>query len=108
MAGDGFQTGVFPANYVGGYTGGPLALFDANLNTVVISSLSFFLSAITNLNDTDNVLISGVQGKVLSIPAGFSIDYVLHCDQGVNTAFMGWGDILLYKYAPPSFFLFIC
>lgn len=106
MAGFNFQTGVFPNNYQGGYQGGPLALFDNSLNTVVLSPLSFFLSAITNLNSTDNVLITGVQGKVLSIPEGFSFDYILYLGEGVNDAVMGWGDILLTRYGkvrnPPT------
>ena len=98
MAGDAFQTGMFPTNYVGGYSGGPLVLFDNNLNSLVMSPLTYFLSTITNVNSTDHVLIAGVQGKVLEIPEGYGFEYVLSLDQGVNNAMMSWGDILLARY----------
>jgi hypothetical protein len=65
MAGYAFQTGMFPDNYMGGYQAGPLVLFDDSLNSLVMSPLTYFLSSITNLNSTDNVLMTGVQGKVI-------------------------------------------
>lgn len=100
MAGDGFQIGVFPDNYVSGYEGGPLVLFDNSLNALVLSPLSLFLSTITNLNSTDNVLMAGVQGKVKEIPAGYGFDYVLSLGStpGINNALMNWGDVLLAQY----------
>eukprot|EP00026_Physarum_polycephalum_P002700 Phypoly_transcript_02708.p1 GENE.Phypoly_transcript_02708~~Phypoly_transcript_02708.p1 ORF type:complete len:605 (+),score=75.81 Phypoly_transcript_02708:816-2630(+) len=106
MAGYAFQTGMFPDNYIGGYQAGPLVLFDNSLNSLVMSPLTYFLSSITNLNSTDNRLITGVQGKVLEIPAGYGFDYVLSLDQGLNTAMMSWGDIMLARYGkerlPPT------
>lgn len=98
MAGSAFQVGVFPNGYSSGYAGGPLVFFDTSLNSLVLSPLSLFLSTITNLN-TD-VLEVGVQGKVKSIPVGYSFDYILSLGSspGVSNALMSWGDVLLTQY----------
>lgn len=68
MAGDlGLQYGLFPAGYQGGIAGDPLVLYDSNYYTMVFSPMSAFLTAISNMNSTDNTLIAGIQGRLLNI-----------------------------------------
>ena len=96
MAGKDYQTGVFPSGLDGSFQGGPIALFDADLNTVVMSSMSYFISVVASV-DSSNALNVGIQGQVTNLPQNFKFEYVMYLDQGINTAFMGWGDVLLSR-----------
>jgi len=103
-------TGIFAAghtgmwnpksNYPGGLQGGsPLALFDSNLATIVISPLDHFMVGIqTRSKSLGTNFACGIQGKIASIPGGYSHSTIIAAAQGVNNAFDYWGSLLLKAY----------
>ncbi|XP_070579108.1 uncharacterized protein [Ptychodera flava] len=78
-----------------GLYGGPLAIFDKSLNTVVISSFSEFMAGSMQL--ANGAINYGILGSILEIPADFSMQIVVYYDQGINKAVHGMGRTLM-KY----------
>eukprot|EP00937_MAST-01D_sp_MAST-1D-sp2_P006546 g6546.t1 len=83
----------------GGLAGGPVAVFDSNMTTVVLSPASQFMaSSFKHTKPASKhgggVLGAGVLGSVTSLPAGFSTSFVLHAGAGFNAAWQGWGTAL--------------
>lgn len=79
-------------------------------STLIFSSLTQFPVGIHNLLDKKNpqeiqslrYLAAGIQGKIEEIPSGFSYSSILYCSKnGMNSALMEWGDILLSYYHKP-------
>ena len=106
------QVGMWPAK--GGYEGGPVAFFmpgDLEQGVCVISPLSQFMATLMGHIGSDSAF--GLGGLVHSVPAGFTVDFVLSCSvppaasapaadlfAGLMThAWMEWGDTLLREYS---------
>jgi len=93
------QTGTWGpgTKYLSGIQGGsPLALYDSNLNTIIISPLDHFMSGIQTLSkNLKGNLACGIQGKIASIPQGHTHSTIIALSQGVNDAFDLWGSLLL-------------
>lgn len=81
----------------GGMTGGvPLALFDSQARTAVVSPLENFLSTV--FNQVDGQIVCGPEGRANHIPAGHKTAVILHYGQGISKTFLEWGDKLLYHH----------
>lgn len=82
-----------------GITGGPLALFDRDGRTIVLSPFNNFMSA-SFLHDSNQGgnFYGGIMGGVSTIPAGYHQDFIMYYDQGINKAFEGWGKTLRNFY----------
>ena len=86
----------------GGLAGGPVAVFDGNMTTAVLSPASQFMAssfayskAATNGGGSGGgVLSAGVLGSVTSIPPGYSTSFVLQAAAGFNSAWQQWGAAL--------------
>ncbi|KAK7102304.1 hypothetical protein V1264_020541 [Littorina saxatilis] len=83
---------------------GPMTLFDGSGDTLIISPASNFM-AVSNwyqrqTSDGDTCTLSyGIMGGVDTVPAGFSVDFIVYySSQGVNQAFAGWGEHLRTVY----------
>lgn len=97
------QIGVFDSNtpkMTDGIKGGPLAVFDSDGNTVLISPSDNFM-AISMWHDQSpgGTVNWGVMGGVDQIPAGYSVRVVAVAAPGINQAFSEYGRFLelLYK-----------
>ena len=101
MGGWDWQSARWPRFYKGGFEGGPIAWFDDMMNsTLVFSSMTNFPVGIHNTLDLSGEIFgAGIQGKIENIPAGYSYSTIMYCgNDGLNAAFMGWGDMLLKFY----------
>ncbi|XP_077991624.1 uncharacterized protein LOC144445853 [Glandiceps talaboti] len=81
-----------------GLYGGPLALFDNALNTVVISSFTEFMAGSHHLQLPGNYISYGIMGNASMIPKDFNYQTIVYYGQGVNQAIYEWGDVLLRYY----------
>ncbi|XP_053380271.1 uncharacterized protein LOC123527425 [Mercenaria mercenaria] len=82
-----------------GITGGPLALFDQDGRTLVISPFNNFMSAsfLHDQNKGGNYY-GGIMGGVSTIPAKYHQDFIMYYGKGINKAFEGWGKTLRNFY----------
>ena len=79
-----------------GHKGGPVALFNSSLATVVMSSVdSPMVTGGAFAQSTATSWALGVLGLVDPIPAGWSTTSVLYGGQGVNDTMYAWGSLLL-------------
>jgi len=87
-------------SYPHGIRGGiPLALFNSNLVTVMISPFNNFLIGEQTLSqELHGLFACGLQGKIQSVPTGFVHSTIITASQGVNNAHMYWGGLLLKFY----------
>jgi len=77
-------------------TTSPVLFYDNDLNCFIISPLDGFLNtAITK--DKDGRINCGIQGKVTSLPKGFTQKFIVYFGKGINKSMETLGDILL-KY----------
>ncbi|KAH3767847.1 Non-lysosomal glucosylceramidase [Pelomyxa schiedti] len=84
------------SSYPGGLTGGvPLCLYDSALKSIVISPLTNFMTGIQEESSYFDALSCGIQGRIDSIPAGFSHTTIISFDTSVTQAFYDWGSRLL-------------
>lgn len=69
-----------------GMDGGPLVLFDDNGDTLVISSMSNFMSASMQYNAINGGYVNfGVMGGATSIPANYTVDFIVYYSgSGIN------------------------
>jgi hypothetical protein len=76
--------------------GGPVALFDANGRTTVISAASSFMSSNLEIASAGNStsMSLGLIGSVKEVPASYSHTSILVFGQGVTRAMKHWGDLL--------------
>ncbi|CAH1277104.1 Hypp9481 [Branchiostoma lanceolatum] len=86
-----------------GITGGPLVVFDRNLNTVVLSPFSEFMAASVWHNGTGSggyggEVNYGIMGDVENIPPNFDYQTILYYDKGINQALHEWGGALMRQY----------
>ncbi|XP_046337463.2 uncharacterized protein LOC124119101 [Haliotis rufescens] len=87
-----------------GHGSGPLALFDRakTANTLIITPASEFMSSsIYHQNNGKGInnLFWGVMGGVNTVPRDFETSYIMFCgNQGINKAFVSWGEILQTWY----------
>ena len=83
-----------PAVFAGA-NGGPVALFDSELNTLVVSPASEFMSSMMSGGLGVGDLVVGVSGSVTSIPAGHSVKTIMLAGRGVRDTYVSWGDRLM-------------
>lgn len=83
-----------------GMQGGPLILFNGMGPTLVLSSMSNFMSSsMQHVRLPFNSIHFGLMGGVDSIPPEYTLDFaVYYSDSGINSAMKGWGDSLLKFY----------
>lgn len=81
-----------------GLSGGPLAIFDQEGNTVIISPFSQFMAASVTHPDFDNSVGWGVMGGVQKVPPNYQYDTILYYAKGINKAFEGWGRLMRKWY----------
>ncbi|XP_078674668.1 uncharacterized protein LOC144912809 [Branchiostoma floridae x Branchiostoma belcheri] len=86
-----------------GITGGPLAVFDQDLNTVVLSPFSEFMAASVWHNGTGEAesggeVNYGIMGQVDNIPPDFDYQTILYYGKGINQALHEWGGTLMRQY----------
>ena len=104
MVGSGYHTGEWDDKSSGvgsGITGtAPLCVFSEDLKaSVVLSPFSNFMAASQLFDDKARSLSYGVMGGVTSVPAGYSVSFVLSLSgAGINAAMLRWGDLLLNTY----------
>ncbi|XP_070576650.1 uncharacterized protein [Ptychodera flava] len=79
-----------------GLYGGPLAIFDKSLNTVVISSFSEFMAGSMQL--MDGTINYGLMGSITQIPADFNFQTIVYYADGINKAIHGMGESLRKYY----------
>ena len=72
-------------------TDGPLAEFDGNGQTFIISPASHFTVAVTT---TQPALTSGIRSEIGELPNGFTHRTLLVVEEGINQAFDTWGHAL--------------
>ena len=81
----------------GGMSGGvPLALFDSQAHTAVLSPLESFLSTV--FNQVEGEIVCGPEGRAKHIPAGHETAVILQYGRGISKAFLEWGDRLLHRH----------
>ncbi|XP_067662767.1 uncharacterized protein [Haliotis asinina] len=87
-----------------GHGSGPLALFDRSktANTLIITPASEFMASSMyhqNNHKGKNNVFWGVMGGVNTVPKDFETSYIMFCgNQGINKAFVSWGQILQTWY----------
>jgi hypothetical protein len=86
-------------SYIGGTeSGAPVTVYDSAMNTVVLSPLNHFLSAVQTKSKTvDGYLACGVSGRVAKLPPGFTQETILYAGTGINQTMFDWGTKLLEK-----------
>jgi hypothetical protein len=86
-------------NYIGGTeSGAPVIVYDSEMNTIVLSPLNHFLSAVQTKSKTfDGYLACGVSGRVEKLPPGFTQETILYAGTGINQTMFDWGTKLLEK-----------
>lgn len=67
-----------------GISGGPVAIFDQEGNTVIIAPFSQFMASSVTHPDFDNSVGWGVMGGVQSVPPGYQCDTILYYAKGIN------------------------
>ena len=85
--------------------GVPLAFFDENARTMLLSPLTSMLATVYDYATTEGTLRCGVQGSALSLPPGYQTEQILYVgsqDEGVNGAFLSWGALLRQRYSKPA------
>jgi hypothetical protein len=108
------QVGTWPDASRGGYDGGPVAVFTKDLRQgiALLSPLTQFMSVLHAKLFADDALSFGIGGLLRSVPAGFSVDFVVSFSYPAAAAaeeedrfaglmaraWMGWGDVLLRHY----------
>ena len=81
-----------------GSNAGPLGLFDADGNTMVLSPLGpEVMSSIMNQAPPDVAVAAGLGGGVSSALAGHAPEFVLMAGKGVRDTWEAWGDVLLAR-----------
>ncbi|XP_056009973.1 uncharacterized protein LOC125678812 [Ostrea edulis] len=102
MVGDtGKSIGVWNTTSVSmayGISGGPLAIFDRDGNTVIIAPFSQFMASSVTHPDFDKSVGWGVMGGVKLVPPGYQCDTILYYAKGINKAFEGWGRLMKKWY----------
>uniref|UniRef100_K1PIP2 Uncharacterized protein n=1 Tax=Magallana gigas TaxID=29159 RepID=K1PIP2_MAGGI len=73
-----------------GLSGGPLAIFDQEGNTVIISPFSQFMAASVTHPDLDNSVGWGVMGGVQKVPPNYQYDTILYYAKGINKFDSWW------------------
>ncbi|KAK3087626.1 hypothetical protein FSP39_008570, partial [Pinctada imbricata] len=76
-----------------GIEGGPIAIFDHEGNTIIISPFSEFMVASQRFKPGDSIGW-GIMGGVKEVPKGYQYDTILYYSDGINKAFDGWGGLL--------------
>ncbi len=71
----------------------PWVQFDAAGHTMILSPATHFMVARTNTL-TNGSLVSGINPKITSLPAGFTQQTLLVVEDGINRAFDTWGNLL--------------
>ncbi|XP_055899049.1 uncharacterized protein LOC106054416 [Biomphalaria glabrata] len=92
------------ASFATGKQGGPLVIFDNSSNALVISPMSQFMAASNQLSLVRQELNYGIMGLVDSVPANYSVDFIVYySNRGINQAMASWGKFLLSLYQKNSF-----
>ncbi|MCL5670744.1 MAG: hypothetical protein M1423_05525, partial [Acidobacteria bacterium] len=79
-----------PPQFKLGQYGTPWLLFDGHANAMIISPASHFIIAAMH-GDGDHLIASGLNGKLPSVPAGFSQESLMAIAPGIRHAFKDWG-----------------
>ncbi|XP_048777941.2 uncharacterized protein LOC125681766 isoform X2 [Ostrea edulis] len=97
------QLGIFGANtpkMTDGMAGGPLAVFDTDGNTILISPYdNFMVTSMWHDKAPGGTINWGIMGGVDSIPKTYYVKTVAVAASGINKAFQEYGSLLklLYK-----------
>ncbi len=78
-----------------GEQGGPLALFDSQLATLLVSPAAEFMSTMMSGGSGVGDLAVGVMGSVASVPTGHSVKTIMIAGRGIRDTFVAWGDRLM-------------
>jgi hypothetical protein len=70
-----------------GISGGPLAIFDSEGNTVIIAPFSQFMASSITHPDFDNSVGWGFMGGVKMVLAGSQYDTILYYAKGINKVY---------------------
>ncbi|XP_061171988.1 non-lysosomal glucosylceramidase-like [Saccostrea echinata] len=82
-----------------GLQGGPLAVFDEQGRTFLISPFSRFMAASAwHDSEKGGNIFCGIMGGVDEVPANFTYSTILFYADGINKAFDGWGEFLQKQY----------
>lgn len=71
-----------------GISGGPLAIFDRDGNTVIIAPFSQFMASSVTHPDFDKSVGWGVMGGVKLVPPGYQCDTILYYAKGINKVYI--------------------
>lgn len=77
-----------------GISGGPVAIFDQEGNTVIIAPFSQFMASSVTHPDFDNSVGWGVMGGVQSVPPGYQCDTILYYAKGINKVLLCNAELL--------------
>ena len=72
-----------------------MALFDREMNTLVVSPASEFLSTMMSGGDGAGELAVGVSGSVTQVPKGHKVQTIMMAGKGVRDTYVAWGDKLM-------------
>jgi hypothetical protein len=82
-----------------GEQGGPLALFDSDITTLLVSPASEFMSTMMSGGSGVGDLAVGVSGSVTSVPSGHTVKTIMIAGRGIRDTFVAWGDHLMAMHA---------
>lgn len=71
----------------------PWLFYDAQANALVVSPAANFMTAVTQFSG-DNAIQGAIDGRIASLPAGFSHATIMAFGRGINDAFQTWGHAL--------------
>jgi di/tricarboxylate transporter len=70
-----------------GISGGPLAIFDSEGNTIIIAPFSQFMASSLGFADFDNGVGWGFMGGIKMVPAGSQYDTLVYYAKGINKVY---------------------
>ncbi|MBD3353510.1 MAG: hypothetical protein GF364_18650, partial [Candidatus Lokiarchaeota archaeon] len=101
-----FKNGIFsPPTREGQSTNAPRLYFDDDLNTFLITAMDDFIIHLNECNDS--VIKCGMEGEINEIEEGYTSQYLLMFDKGINNTFNRMGDILriYHQKSPKSMYM---
>jgi len=75
----------------------PWLFYDSQANAILLSPAANFMTAVTQFGD-NSAIQGAIDGRITSLPAGFSHSTILTFGRGINAAFDTWGHALTDLY----------
>ncbi len=96
-----YPQGLFTFSYAGLWSyqfgalnsGSPWLFFDRQANAVLFSPAANFMTAVSQFG-SENAIEGAIDGRIITLPAGFTHRAVLAFANGINTVFDLWGQTL--------------